>query len=169
MIPNPWLLLGALGTAAALTLGAYFYGVSAGVDRTETAWQAREATINAASAVAIQSAETKARTAERKSATEVAVVSTEYQQKLRNIANEKDRIIAGLRVINGGLFIDTRRPQTCENSVPAAGPGPGGRDGRTRAELSVEASDFLIGEASRADQVVEQLTACQAIVTMDRD
>lgn len=166
---NPWMLLGALAATVALTFGVYFYGVSVGVDKTEAAWQAREAKINAASATAIQAAEAKARAAERKSAETVASVSAGYQAKLKEKDREKDRAIAGLRVANGGLFLDTKLPPSCGSPVPEAGPAPGGRDGSTRAELSDKAAEFLIGEANRADKIVEQLTACQAIVKKDRE
>lgn len=168
MIPNPWVILGALAAAVAAVLGAYFYGANVGADKVNVKWQARELQINAASAVAIQAAETKARTAERKSATDLAGVSTAYQQKLRDVGNEKDRIIAGLRA-NGGLFVDTVRPAPCGSTLSETGTAPAGRDGGSRAELSDAASAFFISEASRADGVAEQLSACQAIIRKDRE
>ena len=163
-LPNPWVILGAVLAVLAMTTSAFFYGRGVGVDATEVVWQAREAKINAASAEAIKAAQDRVITAERASAARGAETSAEYQRKLK----EKDREKATALAIARGLRIGTTGAQACGNAVPPVGPGTTGRDGETSSELSRDAAEFFIGEANRADKIVEQLNACQAIVAGDR-
>lgn len=161
---NPWVILGILVASITALGGTYFYGVGVGKDKVEVVWQAREAKTNAATAVAVQAAGAKTLAAERASAEAVASVSAGYQAKLK----EKDREKATALAIAGGLRIGTARPAARGNAVSPTDSGPVGRDGEASAELSRDSAEFLIGEASRADKVVEQLTACQAIIKSDR-
>lgn len=163
---NPWVILGVFAVIVGAFTWTYFYGVGVGEDKVEAKWQAREAKINAATAEKISLADARVRAAERKSADAVAAVSQTYQEKLQEKDREKDRAIAGARA--NGLFIATKRPATCGNTVPAVGAAPGGRDGETVAELSDPLAEYFISEAVRADKIVEQLAACQAIVMADR-
>jgi hypothetical protein len=60
------------------------------------------------------------------------------------------------------LSIPTVRTSSCESGTAGAGVSLSGSDGATRSELSGSAVEFLIGEATRADEVVAQLNICQA-------
>jgi len=88
------------------------------------------------------------------------------QTKLKEQENAYTRAIGVARL--GGLRIGTVGTPACADPVPATSAGTTGRDGETRAELSPDAAEFLIGEASRADKIVEQLNACQAVLVQDR-
>lgn len=81
---------------------------------------------------------------------------------------KKDRTIASLR--NGALKL--RDPGARSTTVCSTGATPtsptNGSDGKTGSELSGQAAQFLSSEASRADQIVLQLQACQATVLNDR-
>lgn len=165
LAPNPWVILAAVVALGAALTGSFFYGISVGEAKNQTKWQKREIDINAESTKKLAAANARVLAAERKSAGDMASVSKAYQDKLQEKDHEKDRAIARARA--SGLFVATKRP-TCGNAVPAVGPSPGGRDDAPRSELSDGASEFFIAEANRADKIVEQLQACQAIVRADR-
>lgn len=162
---NPWVILAAVVALGAALTGSFFYGISVGEAKNQTKWQRREIEINAAAAKKVAAANARVLATERKSAESVAAISQAYQDKLQEKDREKDRAIASARA--NGLFVTTKRPR-CGNTVPATGPGTGGRDGETRSELSDEASEFFIAEAVRADKIVEQLKAAQEIIVADR-
>lgn len=147
-----------------LLIGAYFYGRADGVAITERNWQAREAKINAEHAEKIAAAGKLARDAEGRHAAELAAVSADYQKKLKENRDAKDRAIADLRRTHQRLSIPAACPPPGGGGVPETRSASGGRDGEARAQLSQSAIDFLISLAAEADEVVLQLTACQAVV-----
>lgn len=163
---NPWVILAAVVALGGALWGAYIYGTSVGKAKSDVAWQKRELAINAESTTKLNAANARVLAAERKSAGDLAAISSAYQQKLLEKDHEKDRAIASARA--NGLFVNTKRP-SCRDTVPEVGTSTGGRDGDTRSELSEEASAYFIAEAVRADKIVEQLQACQAIVAADRN
>lgn len=163
---NPWVILAAVVALGAALTGAFFYGSSVGEAKSEVKWQKRELDINAESEKKLAAANARVLAAERKSAGAVAEISKAYQAKLLENENAKDRAIASARA--GGLHVTTKR-SSCGNAVPEVGPGPVRRDGEAVAELSDESAEYFIAEAVRADKIVEQLTACQALVIADRN
>lgn len=132
----------------------------------ETAWQEREAAINAEAATKIAAADKRVRDAERAMAVNLVAVDTVYQTKLQ----EKDHALDVARTAAhvGGLWVNAACPPVAGNAAATAPAAAGLGDGQTRVRLSEQAADFLIGEASRADRIVEQLTACQQVITADR-
>lgn len=165
-VPSPWTILAALLILLATATGSFFYGRHVGTLETAHAWEAREIKLNADSAAAIKAADDKVLAAERTAAASTAAVSSKYQAKLKEQENAYTRAIGVARL--GGLRIGTVGTPTCAGPVPPTSAGTTGRDGETRAELSPDAAEFLIGEASRADKIVEQLNACQAVLVQDR-
>lgn len=165
-VANPWVILAGFVALAGALIGSYLYGSSVGKAKSEVRWQKRELAINAESEKKIASATARVLAAERKSADDAADISKAFQEKLQEKDSEKDRAIASARA--SGLHVPTKR-SSCGNAVPKAGPGPSGRDGETRAELSDEIAEYFIAEATRADKIVEQLTACQALATANRN
>jgi hypothetical protein len=117
----------------------------------------------------IKSLEEKYRQQEQDAATVIGLISSQYQRELHHVKTDKDRIIADLR---GGAYRlripVTSAPDTCGSVAPEAAASARRRDGDTRAELSNEAAEFLVGLASEADEVVKQLGACQAVINADR-
>jgi hypothetical protein len=160
---NPWVLL----IIAAVAIGLYGWGRHDGAAITSAAWERREAGINAKTAERIQGLNALNRQLEQLHAQDLARISAAYQDQLRKHDNEKDRALAALRARTLQLSIPARCPAGGSGSSEAPA-GAGGRDAAARAELSPEAAGFLIGEATRADKIVDQLTACQAIVNRDR-
>ncbi|AJD82929.1 hypothetical protein PJWF_00035 [Achromobacter phage JWF] len=96
------------------------------------------------------------------SSRELNEVSTALQEKLN--AAEKINDDYARRIATGSLVLrdpGASRPRQVsqDRSCPAASQ----RDGQTGSELSTEASQFLWGEAERADRNTEELSACQAV------
>ena len=96
----------------------------------------------------------------------IASISAIYETKRQEKQNEKNRLIA----INSsnGLFINART----STNQPANGNTTASTsvsDGASRVRLSESDGRFLINIASDADQIVNQLSECQAIVYADRE
>jgi hypothetical protein len=99
---------------------------------------------------------------------EVTRISTEYERKLSDAQNQHDLDLRSLR--SGALRLrDTGATCGGQPAEGAAGPSSSVPAGATGAELSVPASEFLLGEADRADTTVQQLNACAAVVRSDRE
>jgi len=139
------------------------------IEANESKWQTREAKINAESAKKIQEANDRVRGIEQDIAQLLANESAGYQSKLK----EKDRALQtalnAVRDGTGRLFVSATCPSVGGNATGSSAPTPSGRNGAAGTALLGEAdSSFLITEASRADSIVEQLTACQGVVRADR-
>jgi len=167
LIPTPYLVLGI----------AVILGVTHGV----TAYGGYKWRDNAARAEAQKAAETKikeltvlnneiirlqreARAAEAEHAAKLVSVSTTLQERLKNVRDEKDKFVSDVR--SGAIRL---RIPTAVGSVPGGTAkttaGTSGCDAAAGSDLPAPTVEFLWGEASRADEVVEQLTACQQTVT----
>lgn len=102
---------------------------------------------------------------ERDLATALTTVSAYYQGRIKDVDDDKNRFIAGVR--NGTIVLrDPYKASTrAGGGITAEALNPAsGRDAEAGCELSAEASEFLYSEASRADKIVEQLGACQGVV-----
>jgi len=132
-------------------------------------WETREAQQNAANAKAIQAAEEKARQKENASAKRIQVVARDYERRLTNARNKYKSIDDA--VASGTFQLRDRDATTvCSNNSgsPEATASTGGHNGSQGADLSPSLVRFLWFQATNADSVVEQLTACQAVVEADR-
>ena len=58
---------------------------------------------------------------------------------------------------------------THEEPSSGSSTGTSGSDASATGRLSPQLAEFLVGEASRADDVATQLAACQAVVKADRN
>lgn len=99
-----------------------------------------------------------------------ADIDKQHQEELDHVKADKDEAIAALRA--GTLRL--RDPTGATASKGGGGvtiettSSTGSSDEKAGCELSVETSEFLIGITSEADEVVDQLNACQAVVESDR-
>jgi len=171
-IPS-WLEVLIILIVVAAIIGAIYaygdeqFGLGQKAERAE--WLSRENTELTEANALIVALEEAAREKERQHALAMAAVSAQYQEDLRDEKATRDRVVADLRSGAQRLRIELARRETAGGSGTAEGSASAGRcDGETHAELSVAASEFLVGLASEADEVVRQLTACQAVVTADR-
>lgn len=163
-ITQGWLL----GIIAVIGLMAITSGVTWRVASryTESGWQAREATINAAAAAKIKAATDRVLDIQRAAGIQLAAVDSHYQDKLQ----EKDNALANARrdARTRGMFVNATCPPSGRDAGSGITAGSGVSDGPARVRLSDEDAEFLISEASRADKVVEQLVAAQEVIRQDR-
>jgi len=131
-----------------LVTAGYFYGVT-----NERAKHKQEVTLSQLSSA--NSAIIKLSEA----ATNLSVAQASFTE---GVLNDKDKLNDVLTSVHTGvkrLSIPTKRAstQSCSASAVAS-------NGEVRTELSGSASDFLVGEAGRADKVVRALALCQISV-----
>lgn len=158
---NSYLLIAAIAFAAVMGLGGYRLGMK--VERGE--WTEREAKIQTDTSEAIQAAAKDASRKEHEAAVAIADVSAFYQAKLKEKDRARNAAVAD-SLING-LYVSAECPPG-GNVLPGPAATAGGHNGGARVRLSDADAGFLLSEASRADKVVEQLAACQKVVTQDR-
>jgi prophage endopeptidase len=161
---NPWLILAAVGFAAVTA----WVGYSQGREVEKAAWLKKENTELVAANKKIDELHTKAREKEKEHAMAVALISKtlEGENNVVRKQTENRRAAArtgGLRLRDPGI-----RKDTGGGIRPPASPAPCKRDGEAGADISTAASDFLLQLTGEADEVVVQLTACQAVVEQDR-
>lgn len=171
MIP-PWVKLISIA-AAMVTVVVCIYGYGKeqfglGEKAERSAWQERENAALTAANTRIATLEEQARISERDHAQAMADTSAQYQKELSDERATKDRVIADLRRGALRLRIPTTDHAAGGSSAAAHGTASLGGDGEARCELSVSASEFLVGLANEADEIVRQLAACQAVIAADR-
>lgn len=107
------------------------------------------------------------RQAEAKHANALASIATTYETRLSDAKAVHDRDVAAVRA--GALRLrDPFAKCPLGSAAAPAGAGSSLGDGPAGAELSGAVTEFLLGEASRANAIVEQLTTCQQVVIEDR-
>ena len=144
---------------------------TSGQQAERAAWLAKENVALTRATNRIKELEEQARAAEVKHGQAMASISAQYQKDLKNERLAKDRAIDAVRRGELRLY-DPGVRATGDNRVGggqacATDATTIGRDGATRSQLSQSASEFLLALASEADEVVRQLTACQAVVAAD--
>lgn len=140
-------------------VGTFFF--FQGERNIQAKWNAEKAELNAQAAIALKDAQERNAQIERDHQAAVLDIDIKYNKKLEKAANEKDIAIANAK--SNGLFI----PADCPNDSSAVSSNVSTASAshvETRAKLSESAGNFLISLASEADQVVNQLTACQEIL-----
>lgn len=161
-------------TAFAIVLAVFAYGqqqyrrgeVACAVPHLKRA----NADLAAANELIIQ-LQREARDAELAHAARLAAVDKKYQEKQAHEQAQNDVVVSKLRA--GIAKLQYRTPiassqQTSADSTSAAGPGPGSSDGTETSELPDTTAGDLYAEAARADEITEQLTACQQVIVEDR-
>jgi len=106
---------------------------------------------------------------EQKRVKDMAELTLKFNQETRKNEIKANAVIADLRAGALRLRIPTKmHPTDCAGGTSQAGASTSGSNAETTAELSQQSAEFLIGQARLADQVTEQLSACQAILIADR-
>ncbi len=167
-MPNPYVILGIVGLWFASLFGVGAWQHSAGVNTERLAWTQRDYKALASANLLIKKLQDDADRKDSKHENDLALVSKNYQEKLKNEEANKSKFIADVR--NGSIVL--RQPMSkvsSGNTSSKTEPSAGGCDGQAGAELQANVSEFLYSEADRANKVVEQLTACQQIVIKDRE
>lgn len=154
----PWQIWATIAVVAAIWL-TKTVSFNAGVDVTNAEWQARFDRANA-------EADRKAREAEQAHVNEVDRIAQNLIEERNRGFQERDQVIADLRA--GALRLRPRFQCPARQQAAPAGTAAAGSDGGAQAGLSGADAEFLVREASRADEVARQLTACQAVIRADR-
>lgn len=165
---NPWIIVGFLVALAGTGTGGYFFGHSHGVTGEREVWEKRESTELQAANQKIYALEEAARVAESAHALALAAIGTKHAKEIEDARKQKERDVADAR--SGRIVL--RYPSPCKASsggisAPAAA-APSVRDGAETAELPREITADLFALANDADEVVRQLSACQAVIFDDR-
>lgn len=148
--------------AVLIILGSY----KAGATIESARWLQRENKLQLDAAAKLKDAEDRVIAGERAHAQHIADISSDYERKLMDQSRAAAAAVSDLHNRNVRLSVTAR---TCSgNTAAETNTGTGRSDATARCELSDEAAGFLISEAKRADAVVLQLTACQAVVVEDR-
>lgn len=140
-----------------------------GVQAERNSWLSKENAALTEANARIQTLQAQARTQEHVYGEALAIADTLYQEGLQHEKTKFNRVVADLRTGDLRLYVPVARAgDGGGGGSGAAAAATGERDGEARAELSGAAAEFLVGLASEANEVVEQLTACQAVVIADR-
>lgn len=136
-------------------------------------WLARESKELAAANEEIDRLHKQAREEEGHHAEMLFAISKDYEREIGNAKRARDLALDAVR--SGAVVLRDPGIRTSGCEGPRLGPAreapaaAGKRNGAAAADLSREAGVFLLELASEADDVVRQLTACQAVVRSDRE
>ena len=100
-------------------------------------------------------------------ATRLSLVAQTYEKEKQDEVSKRDRVITDLRAERIRLR-DPGSKSTTGRTESGITSTTGKCDGEARPFLSIEASEFLVRLTGEADEVVHQLTGCQAVVMSDR-
>jgi hypothetical protein len=159
----------AVGIAALVITASHGLAYHAGKVAGDTAHQAELTRINLTWAKALADQQSKARQQEQDKAAELAAIADKHQQDIANREAISNRTIADLRAGTIRLRSDIAANEFAASvRLPSAAAGTGQRDAAKGVGLRIADAEFLIRTAGEADQVADQLRACQAVVRADR-
>lgn len=145
-------------------------GYQRGKAEVESVWQAREARQNASYAAKIRELSEAAAAATQRGASDTAKTVRKLTLEKADEVAKRDAVIADLRA-GRRVFVDPGSPgcnppggsppRTTTADSPGDQPAEGG-------QLSQKLGEFLVAEASRADQVVHDFNAALELLRSDR-
>lgn len=158
------ILMAILGAITVAAMSAYNWAYKNGQTDEKAAWQQSENLALRDALTNLKVAEEKNRQAESSHAAAINLASQNYQKGLNDEKKKRDDIIASYRA--GAISLRdkyaTSKPLGCAGVPAEAFTADSGRNAAQGAKLSEPLAQFLIGLTSEADEVVQQLTACQA-------
>ena len=150
-----------------VALGAAgFQGYRLGGDHVRAEYAARDLKAANEAAALTKATEEKYRAQEQAHSQAVAQIANDYEWRLTDAQAKTTLALNAIR--SGGLRLRDPGAQACGDTAPGTPASTSGRDGASAGGLSNQASEFLYSEAARADSVVLQLSACQAVIQADR-
>lgn len=163
-----WLRLLPYAAVVACVLAAYMVAYQQGARHTTEHYQRVMAQQDADNAKATALAISNARKEEQASAASQALIANRLLDDANNEITSRDNTIAGLRAGT----VRVRERFTCGRAaaagVPQTSASTSSSDAGAQGGLQREDAEFFVRLASEADQVVHQLSACQAVVRADR-
>jgi prophage endopeptidase len=164
-LANPWVLLGIAGTWLASLVAVGFWQHDAGATARDAYWQARDNEALVAANTTIERLNNEARETERARALQLFRIGENHAAEKDAAERRRRDDVANARSGALKLRVAGACPARSGDGAAAASAAPaGGGDGSTTAELPGEVTAALLDLANDADQVVRQLTACQATV-----
>ncbi len=163
-----------LALITALVLGLW-YGVSTIYAKGEKAerakWELSQAKLAKAATETVLELKADKHALEKKLQEYSANLTAQLNRKVRENDHEANRIINSFERGDIKLRLPTSSTIStgCADGSSSASASIDGDYAATRAGLSREDAEFLIGESRRANEIVLQLTACQAQLTSDRN
>jgi uncharacterized membrane-anchored protein YhcB (DUF1043 family) len=162
----------AIAVFVAIVVASYMHGVDVTQAKADTAMakvnqdiaQQREAHAKAKAELLDQMREK-----DQANADQMAAIDSQHQRAINELQIISDRTIADLRTGTIGLrdkFTTCQRVACGGESAP--GTSTGSSDAAASLQLRNEDASVLVLLADEADQVANQLRACQAIVSSDR-
>lgn len=165
---NPWAILIVVALWLASLAGVGYWQNEAGQSQVHADWLKKDnAELNEAN-VKIVTLTEKARADERRYAQNQADISKILEQERQDAKRKTDQLIADYHAGTLRLRDPASRQQTGGSSPGAATASPSGCNGGASGELSGTAGEFLLGLSGEADEVAQQLAACQAVIKSDR-
>lgn len=165
---NPYILLAVAVLWAISLFGVGKWQRADGRAAERVEWQAKEVAQVTAANAAIKRLNDEARAKERASADAMAALSAKLSTE--RAANEARRKADAAAIRAGDLRL--RIPASaCSSGGSETGPPrhtAGGGDGAATVELPRAITGDLLDLANDADQVADQLRACQAVILSDR-
>lgn len=165
---NPWLLLAiailwGLSVAASATKWA-----SLKVAEVRSEYLVRDNQALAAANASIKRLQEEARATEAKRVADMNVIATNYAKGYQNAEARRRADVSAAR--DGALVLRIPASACRAGGGEAAPPGPAaaGGHGPAAVELPRAVTADLLSLANDADQVADQLRACQAVVISDR-
>lgn len=159
----------AVGFAALLATATHGVAYHAGKVAGDTAHQAELTRINLANESALALLQAKVRQQEQDKAAALAAIDQQHQQDIQNREAISNRTIADLRAGTVRLRSDIAANEFAASvRLPSAATSTGQRDADQAVGLRLADAEFLVRTADEADQVADQLRACQAVVRADR-
>ena len=146
-------------------VGVWQHDVGAAIEK--AVWVEKENAEVEAANEKIDALQKAAREKERQHAAGIATITS-------RLVKEKADALAKQVTLEDALargVVELRDPgakNSCSGGSAQASPGSGRGDGGSGARLSTEAASFLLRLTGEADDVVRQLSACQAVVMEDR-
>lgn len=156
----------AIGTA--VVIGALYAAYHHGCSVTSAQAQIKADAIELQHKAEIISWQGKVRAAEQQAAQDMAAIDAQHQKDIANEKHNAATVLAAYRTGVIGLRDDFKTVTITTTVLPSTATSTGGSDGTRTVGLRDEHVSFLVQEASRADQVADQLRACQAVVKADR-
>lgn len=162
MIPNPWVIVGALVAAIGLAVGGYFYGHHV----ESLAFDAYRAQQAAVAQKAEADAQAAARAAEQNYDSKLADATAAYQENLDALTKRRDALERQLADGSQRVYVTVARPRG--NGVPETAASAGRTDQAVPAALSQRSAEFFAGEFAEADQLVGLVNLAEQVIAQDR-
>ena len=162
-MPNPWLILGAVLTVLALVAASFGYGEHVehlklvAYQKAQTAAAEKQVADNKTALLKQQQADQAA----------LAQINQTHGEALNEITKRRDALLAANRSLTQRLWVHVASAGSAEPAVSTPGTG-GSVDAQAGvAELDGQTAQFLISEASRADQLAADYAALQQVIVND--